>query len=83
MHKVTATASLQEALGALEGLTEIRDSHDKVIGYFSPAAFDEAAAVYAEAAAHFDVVEMKRRKALEETGLTTAEVLDRLKSLER
>ena len=80
MNRVTANASLQQSLGALQGLTEIRDAHGRVIGYFSPAAA-KAAAAYSQAAAHFDAKEMQRRKASGEKGLTTAEVVDHLKSL--
>ncbi len=83
MNTVTADSSLQQSLDVFSGLTEIRDSNGRVIGYFSPATPDKAAAAYAQAAAHFDAEEMKRRKDSRDKGLTTAEVLDRLKSLER
>lgn len=83
MNTVTADSSLQQSLNVLSGLTEIRDSQGRVIGYFSPATTDKSAAAYAQAAAHFDVEEMKRRKESGETGLTTVEVLEHLKSLEQ
>ena len=60
MNTVTADSSLQHSLVNLDSLTEIRDSQDKIIGYFSPAA-REAPAIYAQAAANFDAQEMKRR----------------------
>ena len=82
MNRLTADDNLQRSLDELEGLTEIRDPQGKVIGYFTPAAGDKTAAIYSQAAAHFDANEMKRRKESGETGLTTAEVLDHLKSLE-
>ncbi|HUG67718.1 MAG TPA: hypothetical protein VMM76_08195 [Pirellulaceae bacterium] len=83
MNTVTADSSLQQSLGLLNGLTEFRDSQGRVIGYFSPADADNSAAAYTQAAAHFDAEEMKRRKLSGEKGLTTAEVLDHLKSLEQ
>ncbi len=81
MNRFTADASLHESLGTLQGLTEIRDSQGNVIGYFSPASSEHADA-YSQAAAAFDAEEMKQRKASGERGLTTAELLTYLKSLE-
>ncbi len=82
MNTITADNSLQQSLASLNSLTEIRDEDGRIIGYFSPAA-DRTSAAYAQAAAHFDPEEMKRRKHSNERGLTTAEVLDHLKSLEQ
>jgi hypothetical protein len=83
MNTVTADSAFQQSLNGLKGLTEIRDARGKVIGYFSPATADKTAASYAQAAAHFDAEEMKRRKESGEKGLTTPEVLNHLKSLEK
>lgn len=80
MNTVTADSALQQSLGLLNGLTEIRDARGRVIGYFSPATAHTAAAAYAQAAARIDPEETKRRKASGASGLTTAEVLEHLKS---
>ena len=81
MNTLTVDSSLAQSLSDLNGLTEIRDSEGKPIGYFSPVCGERSAA-YSQAAAHFDVDEMKRRKESGQRGLTTAEVLARLRSLE-
>ena len=84
MNTVTVDPSLQQSLAALPGLTEVRDSAGAVIGYFSPASKQSPsateAAAYSQAAAHFDPEEMKRRKASNEQGCTTNEVLNRIAS---
>jgi hypothetical protein len=82
MNAVTADIALQQSLANVPGLTEIRDSQGVLLGYFSPAKHKLAQA-YAEAAAHFDPAEIKRRKESEEPGRSTAEVLSRLKGLEK
>jgi hypothetical protein len=79
MNTFTADSSLQDSLAKLPGLTEVRDSGGKVLGYFSPASHGLPEA-YAQAAAHFDSDEMKRRKASNDKGRTTDEVLKRLAS---
>lgn len=83
MNTVTADSAFLQSLDVLCGLTEIQDANGRVIGYFSPATSDKTAAAYAQAAAHFDADEMKRRKESGEKCLNTVEVLDHLKSLER
>jgi len=83
MNIVTADSTLQQSLDVFSGLTEIRDSQGRVIGYFSPATTDKVSAAYAQAAAQFDAEELKRRKQSGDKGLTTTEVLDQLKSLEQ
>ena len=78
MHTVTADTSLQQSLVSVSGLTEVRDSEGTLLGYFSPVR-QKLAEAYVQAAAHFDPVEMQRRKASNETGRSTREVLDRFR----
>jgi hypothetical protein len=82
MNTITADPSLQQSLSALPGLTEVRDSQGTVLGYFSPASHESAAA-YAKAAAHFDPEEMKRRKSSNEPGGATNDVLTRIATSEK
>jgi hypothetical protein len=82
MNTITADVSLQQSLTSLPGLTEVRDAHGVVIGYFSPASHQNAEA-YAQAAAHFDPNEMRERKRSAEKGRTTKEVLGRIESLDK
>ena len=78
MNKIVADAALNQSLIKLDGLTEFRDDDGRVLGYFAPACH-ESAAMYVEAAAHFDPDEMQQRKESHAKGCTTSEVLDRLK----
>ena len=82
MNTFTVDPSLQESLSKLPGLTEVRDSGGNVLGYFSPACHQTPEA-YAQAAAHFDPEETKRRKLSNEKGRTTSEVLTRIAALEK
>jgi len=82
MNRIVTDAALNQSLVKLDGLTELRDDDGRVLGYFAPACHDSAA-MYVEAAAHFDPDEMKRRKESNTKGSTTSEVLDRIKSLEQ
>jgi hypothetical protein len=77
MNTLTADTSLQQSLSNLSGLTEVRDAQGIVLGYFSPAS-QKSPEVYAQAAAHFDPDEMKRRKLSQEKGRSTSEVLSRI-----
>jgi hypothetical protein len=79
MNSYTADNSLQHSLSLLPGLTVVRDSAGGVLGYFSPASHKLPEA-YAQAAAHFDPVEMQRRKDSGEHGRTTSEVISHLTS---
>jgi hypothetical protein len=82
MIQLTANeATLAVLSQAVNDLAEIRDTDGKVIGYFAPVALDDAR-LYADVAAHYDAAEMKRRKEDGSPGRTTAEVLERLQSLE-
>jgi hypothetical protein len=82
MNTFTADFSLQQSLAGLPGLTQVRDPQGTVIGYFSPTSHNHPEA-YAQAAAHFDPDEMKRRKLAGEKGRTTSEVLSRISSLDK
>lgn len=81
MVTLTADASLPEALRQLEEPAEIRDTAGTLIGYFTPAAQEDA--FYREARAHFDPEETRRRRESGAEGYTTAEVLEHLNSLDR
>ena len=81
MNTFTVDVSLQQSLSSLPGLTEVRGSQGTVLGYFSPASHKTPEA-YAQAAAHFNSEEMRRRKLSNEKGRTTSEVLSRIASLE-
>jgi hypothetical protein len=80
VNTITTHASWQQLFINVDGLAAVHDSDGKLLGYFSPATSSKAAA-YAEAAAHFDPAEMKRRKSSNEREYSTAEVLEHLKSL--
>jgi hypothetical protein len=82
MNTFTADTSLQQSLSSLSGLTEVRDAEGIVLGYFSPVS-QKSPEAYAQAAAHFDPEEMKRRKLSQEKGRTTSEVLSRIATLEK
>ena len=82
MNTITVDTSLQESLAGLSGLTQLRDPHGAVIGYFSPASHATPEA-YAQAAAHFDPNEMKNRKLSQATGRSISEVLSRIASLDK
>ena len=79
MNTFTVDPSLQQSLASLPGLTEVRDSAGVVIGYFSPAS-KQSSEAYSQAAAHFDPEELKRRKASNEQGSSTSQVLNRIAS---
>jgi hypothetical protein len=80
MSSITVNEGMTAILGQVKGLTEVRDPGGNVLGFFAPASIRNAAA-YAGAAAHFDPAEIQRRKELNEPGLTTREVFERLKSI--
>jgi hypothetical protein len=80
MITITADAATRATLNQLDQLTEIRDDQGNVLGFYAPAErFDEL--LYLDAASHFDPKEMERRIASGEKGVTTKELLDRLKSM--
>ncbi len=79
MSTITANPAVEMLLGGLGEPTEIRDARGRLLGYFTPTACRQA--LYDEANAHFDPAEMKRRKDMRDSGSTTAEILEHLKSL--
>ncbi len=81
MSIVTADESVQPFLSGLKGFTVIHDKSGKVIGRFYPGELTEDE-MYAEAREQFDPEVIERRKA-EAGGRTTAEVLERLRALEK
>ena len=79
MIVLTADDALRVLLGSLTETAEIRDpATGAVLGYFTPASKGLAA----EYAPLFDIQEIARRKAEGMSGLTTAQVLERIRSLE-
>jgi len=82
MNSITADHAMSAILKQTTVLSEIRDPSGTVIGFFAPVAIEHAQR-YAEAAAHFDPSEIKRRKESNEPLRTTAEVLEHLKPLEK
>ena len=81
MNTFTADSNLGQSLSNLPGLTEVRDSHGLLLGYFSPTS-NKTPELYVEAAAHFDPEELKQRKLSNETGRSTNEVLKRIAASE-
>lgn len=82
MITLTVDGAVETMLSKLNQVTQIRDVSGKVIGYFAPADQSEAL-LYLQAAAHFDHLEMKQRRASRQQGYTTPEVLEHLDSLEK
>jgi hypothetical protein len=80
MIQVTADESVKALLGTLEQAAEIRDDGGTLLGYYTPAKV-EAERLRQKIRAEFDPEEIARRKASKERGLTTAEVLEYLRSL--
>ena len=79
MSTITANPAVEALLGGLGEPTEIRDVSGHLLGYFTPTACWQP--LYDEAKAHFDPVEMKRRKDMRDAGSTTAEILEHLQSI--
>ena len=76
----TVVPGVDDWLLTLREETEIRGADGRVLGYFVPAD-PELDALYAEAAAHFDPEELRRRKNSGGPWYTTEEVLRHLNSL--
>ena len=81
MISLIADDKMQATLSQVKELAEIRDSSGKVIGFFAPLALPDAQ-FYANAAAHIDPAEIKRRKEAGGKTCTTEELLHHLKALE-
>ena len=89
MNTFTADAVVQSVLVTLTEPTEIRTSGGEVLGYYTPAPDQIRKArtpqeerLYAEARELLDPEELARRKARNEPGITTAELLAKLQRLE-
>jgi hypothetical protein len=82
MQLVTVDGSVAEQLGKAEALVEVRDASGKMLGFFAAVKMDQAAE-YAQAAAGVDPWALLRARSEPGTGRSTAEILQRLKSLER
>ena len=79
MVQVIANDAVRALFGELKETAEIRDEHGGLVGYFLPAASDEAR-LRQKVMAQYDPAEIARRKASGEPGRTTAEVLERLRT---
>lgn len=82
MVAVTVDANIRAALSKADSPVELRGEDGMLLGYFTPIRFGTAED-YRRAREHFDPEELKRRKALNERGITTRELLDQLNSLEQ
>lgn len=81
MIQLTADDKPMFVLGGLVEPAEIYDSDGKLLGVFVPDALAEKRALYAKSEALFDPVEIERRKATEQGGVTTKELFEHLLSL--
>jgi hypothetical protein len=81
MISLTADDAMLAILKQAKELAEIRDLSGKVVGFFAPLALPDAQ-FYANAAAHIDPAEIRRRKKVGGNTATTEEVLQNLKTLE-
>jgi hypothetical protein len=79
MVQVIANDAVRVLLEGLKETAEIRDEKGGLVGYFLPAASEEAL-LRQKVLAEYDPAETARRKASGEKGHTTAEVLERLRS---
>ncbi|MGE3807688.1 MAG: hypothetical protein AB7K24_23750 [Gemmataceae bacterium] len=82
MNSVTIDEASRVALGQAKDVIEVRDRAGQVLGYFAPIARRNAA-LLAEALAHCDLEELKRRRNSTESGIPTATVLKRLEILQQ
>jgi hypothetical protein len=82
MQSLTVDCRVAEEMSKAEALVEVRDASGKILGFFAAVKLDQAAG-YAEAAAGVDPWALLRARREPGNGRTTAEVLERLQSLER
>jgi hypothetical protein len=80
MVQLKVDGAMTAVLGRAKERAEILDEQGTLLGYFEPveSAEDE---LYRKAALLFDPEEIRRRKADPSPGHTTAEVLERLRSM--
>ncbi len=82
MVQVRANESMRAAFGLIKERAEILNEDGTLLGYFEPVESEEDAA-YRKAALLFDPEEVRKAKSAEGPWRTTAEVLERLHSLEK
>jgi len=80
MQSLTVDDALAPAMRQVKELAEVRDGQGNLIGFFAPVSLEHAAR-YAQAAAAADPLAAKQPKN-NGPAATTAEVLERLRSLE-
>ena len=78
--KIQLDREMSETLGKLKERAEIVDERGTILGYFEPVDPEEEE-LYRRAALLFDPEEIRRAKADDRPCHTTAEVLDRLRSM--
>jgi hypothetical protein len=81
MNTLNADPQMAEALRQAHGLTEIRDTAGRIIGYYAPLGHPGAPASVS-VASHVDREELRRRHLSTARGAPTAEVLARLDQLD-
>jgi hypothetical protein len=80
MKVLTVNQDVLRLFQPATSLAEVRDAQGTIIGFFVPASVEHACE-YAQAAAHFDPQELRRRRESSEKTFTTREVLEHLDSL--
>jgi len=80
MVQVKANGAISAFFGPIKERAEILDDQGALLGYFEPAD-DQEDALYRHAATLFDPDEVRESLAAEGQWSTTAEILDRLRSL--
>ena len=80
MIQVQANDAIQTVIGTLKGRAEVLGDRGEVVGYLIPVDPEEDA-LYREAAQLFDRDRIRASKADSSPGYTTAEVLERLRSI--
>jgi hypothetical protein len=78
--RIQLDRAMSESLARLKARAEIVDDRGTILGYFEPVDPDEEE-LYRKAALLFDREEIERSKAEDGPCRTTAEVLDRLRSM--
>jgi hypothetical protein len=80
MDQLRVDGAMTAVLGRAKERAEILDEQGTLLGYFEPVESPEDE-LYRKAALLFDPEEIRRAKADDRPGHTTAEVLERLRSL--
>jgi predicted component of type VI protein secretion system len=79
MVTITATDAVQSDFVGIAERAEIRNAAGDLIGYFEPS--PEVVRLYQEARQHFNPEEVQRIKASKDSAITTAEMLEFLRSV--